>query len=419
MPGENEKYAPANGGTGKDAPNWRKKAALFLISQNASMFGSSVTGFAIVWHVTLRTSSGLWMTMIVLASILPQVLVSLWGGVWADRYNRKFLIMGADGGIAFATLILALLYMAGYESLELLLAVAAVRSIGSGIQSPAVNAVIPQIVPAERLVSFNGLNQSVMSASQLLAPAAGGVVLGSFGIAWAFMLDVITAAFAIAAMSFVRIPALEVKKSAVSALAEMKKGLAHAWTTPLLKQLIICYGVAFFLITPAAFLTPIMVERSFGGGVWHLTANEIVWTGGTLVGGAWVTWRGNFKNKVRVIAWSLIGFGVCYGLLGAATNFPLYLIFMGVSGLVLPFFTTANTVLIQQNIEADMMGRIFSILQLTSLSAMPVAMLLFGPLADVMRIEVILLVSGALLAAVGFLFMRRAEAAAKASGFKY
>ena len=384
---------------------WKRRAILFLASQNISLFGSSVTGFAIIWHVTLQTSSGVWMTLIVLASMVPQVLISLWAGVWADRYNRKYLIMASDGGIAAATLGLAVLYMAGYNSLELLLAVAAARSLGSGVQSPAVNAVIPQLVPTASLTRFNGINQSLNATMQLLAPAVGGVVLGTIGIAWAFMLDVITAGLAIILLRYIPISRTILPGAAVSVGKQMRQGLLFCWSNPLLRSLIICYALAFFLMSPAAFLTPVMIERSFGNDVWLLTANELVWTTGSLIGGGYIAWRGKFRDKVKVIAYSLIGFGVTFGLLGLSDAFWAYLCFMGMAGLILPFFTTAETVLIQETVAPEMMGRVFSILQLTALTAMPTAMLVFGPLADFQRIERILIVTGVLLAGVGAGFL--------------
>src|SRR5690606_31248594 len=76
--------------------NWQKQVTLFLISQNLSIFGSSVVSYAIMWHITLETSSGTWMMWFTICSLLPQVVVSLWGGVWADRYNRKYLAMVPD-----------------------------------------------------------------------------------------------------------------------------------------------------------------------------------------------------------------------------------------------------------------------------------------------------------------------------------
>ena len=389
--------------------SWKKWAILFLASQNISLFGSSVTGLAIIWHVTLEKSSGSWMTLVILAAMLPQLFISPWGGVWADRYNRKYLIMAADGGIALATLLLAGAYMAGYESMGLLLGVCAIRSFGSGIQSPAVNAVIPQLVPEAHLTRFNGINQSVNAAMQLLAPAVGGFVLAAFGLQWAFMLDVATAVFAIVLLRFAPISKIIKERKKSSAWQEMKEGFHYAWREPLLRHLIVCYGAAFILITPAAFLTPIMLERNFGKDVWLLTLHEIFWTGGTLFGGAYIAWKGAFKNNVRVIAASLVCFGVTFALLGVAKTFPMYLAFMAASGLVLPFFTTAETVLIQKRVEPTMMGRVFSLLQVTALAAMPLAMLVFGPLADTIRIEAILIVTGGMLVLVGALFHAKAR----------
>ena len=113
--------------------------------------------------------------------------------------------MLADGFIALATLGLAVAFWAGYQRLELLLVVSLVRSIGAGIQMPAVNALYPQIVPQEKLTKVQGINQTLSSVLMLLSPAVGGVVLGSVGIFWAFMLDVITASLAIITLGFIRI----------------------------------------------------------------------------------------------------------------------------------------------------------------------------------------------------------------------
>lgn len=94
----------------KEKPLLDKKIALFLISQNVSLFGSAVVGFSIIWYITLETSSGLWLTLATVCAMFPQVVVSLWGGVWADRHNRKYLIMLGDSFIALATLGLAIAF---------------------------------------------------------------------------------------------------------------------------------------------------------------------------------------------------------------------------------------------------------------------------------------------------------------------
>lgn len=103
----------------KENKNWKKQIALFLISQNLSMFGSSVVGFSIVWYITVTTESGFWITLSTLATLIPQVLVSLWAGVFADRYNKKTIIMLADGFTALATLLAFVAFHYGFANFKL------------------------------------------------------------------------------------------------------------------------------------------------------------------------------------------------------------------------------------------------------------------------------------------------------------
>ena len=143
---------------------WKRTAALFLGSQCITLFGSTLVQMAVVWYVTLATSSGVWVGAFSVCSYLPQFLISFPGGAWADRYSRKILIAGADAMTAGVTvlMILAIPYLAtGTVMLSCLLVMSALRSVGAGIQTPAVNAVIPQIVPKEELMRYNGMNAAM------------------------------------------------------------------------------------------------------------------------------------------------------------------------------------------------------------------------------------------------------------------
>lgn len=380
--------------------DWKKKCILFLVSQNISLFGSSIVGYAITWYITLKTSSGMWMTASILCSLLPQLFISLFAGVWADRYNRKVLIMASDGFIAASTLGLAVMFMLGKDSMWLLMFVSAVRSVGAGIQTPAVGALVPQIIPQEHLTRINGINQTCNSVLMMISPAVGGVLLGSVGVAWAMLADVTTAALGISVMFFVKVEKPESKDS-VSMWKELKEGISYTKGHPVVSRILLYYGIAFFLITPAAFLSPLMIERSFGSEVWRLSANEIVWTVGSLAGGLFVAWKGNFKDKWRVMAVSYIGFGITFLLLGLSPAFWIYLAFMFAAGIFMPPLATASTVMLQEEVEGSKLGRVFSVFQIISGSVMPLGMLIFGPMADYVRIQWIMVGSGALLAVTG------------------
>lgn len=380
---------------------WKRNITLFLISQQCSIFGSSVASFAIIWYITLQTSSGVAITAVTLAAFLPQIVTSLFAGVWADRYNRKLLIIVPDLFIAGSTLILIILFWMGIQSIPMLIVISAVRSFGSGVQMPSVLAIVPQLVPSEKLVRINGINSTLNSMLFLASPAVAGILLGGLGIEFALLTDVITAILAVIFMTFLFLPARsrEAMPENVGAIRDIVDGLRYTKEHPFLLRLMIIYAIVFVLITPAAFLTPLYVERTFGPEVWKLTMNEITWSAGMLLGGIYVAVKGTFRNKFFVMFICTASFGVTFGLLGLAPNFTIYLIILVISGLFMPAYSAADTVLIQENVAEHMMGRVFSLVQIIASISMPLGMLFFGPLADFISLRYILIGSGILLIA--------------------
>ena len=326
------------------SPAWKKQTAFFLVSQNISLFGSSVVGFAVIWHITLETSSGFWMMLATVCNLVPQVLISLFAGVWADRYNRKHLIMLADGFIALTTLGLAISYLLGFRRIELMLIVLAVRALGASVQSPAVSAIFPQLVPERRLTKVQGINQTIGSISALITPAIGGVLLGTVGIVGAFFVDVVTASIAIVVISSIHVEKPP-KTLTQPILAEFAAGISYIHGHEQLRRLFVCLLFSFFLVTPSFTLNPLMIERSFGNEVWRLTVHEIVWASAMIAGGIFISVKGEFRDKQRAIAISIAGFGISFALVGLSWNFASFLVFLGMAGLFGPVWFTMQTVL--------------------------------------------------------------------------
>jgi len=380
---------------------WKRNITFFLISQQCSIFGSSVASFAIIWYITLETSSGVAMTAVTIAAFLPQIITSLFAGVWADRYNRKLLIIIPDLFIAASTLILVVLFWLGIQSIPMLIVISAVRSFGSGVQMPSVLAIVPQLVPSEKLVRINGINSTLNSILLLASPAVAGMLLGGLGIEFALLADVVTALLAVGFMTFLSMPPRNTTAipENTGALKDILDGFRYTRSHPFLMRLMIIYAIVYVLITPAAFLTPLYVERTFGPEVWKLTMNEITWSAGMLLGGIYVALKGSFNNKFFVMFVCTASFGLTFGLLGVAPNFTVYLIILVVAGLFMPAYSAADTVLIQENVAEHMMGRVFSLVQIIGSIAMPLGMLIFGPLADIISLQFILIGSGVLLIA--------------------
>ena len=386
--------------------NWKKNIALFLTGQAVSLIGSSLVGYAIMWHVTLKTGSGTMMMVFTVAVMLPMFFMAPFGGVWADNYNRKRLIVLADAFIATVTLVIAILYTMGMENLWVLLGCSIARSLGQGIQMPAVNSLIPQIVPSEHLMRINGINSTIMSISMLGSPALAGALLTFFPIHTILYIDVFTAACGILILlAFVKVPDPKTaelrQEEKLSVFGDLKDGFIYIWHHPFLKRFFIIVAVFTFLLAPAALLTPLQVTRNFGPDVWRLTVIEIAFSVGMAAGGLLMSTWGGWKNKVWTIGISFILMAVMSVGLGLTKVFPLYSAFMLVIGITAATGNTPAMTILQQKVAPEYMGRVFSITTMISSVVMPLGTVVFGPLADRISLDIIIVITGALLAVLG------------------
>lgn len=311
--------------------HWKRNVAFFLTGQTVSLFGSMIVQYAVMWYVTFLTQSGLAVALYAVAAFAPQGIVSIFGGVWADRVNRRLLVMGADATIAATTLVLALLMLNGVTDLWIILLAVAVRSVGAGIQTPAVQAMIPQIAPPDQLMRVNGFFQTVQSAMALLAPAAAGAVYGIFGLVPVFFIDVVTAIIGIVMLSFVTVPTLAVVASkSTSYRADLAEGMRFIWHHPFVRWLMLVFAI-IFLLTVALGLSPTL----------------------------WVF------------------YGFMFGF-----------------GLFVPLFSAPFMTLVQESIAPEMQGRVFSYVTIIMALATPIGMTVFGPLADIVSVQTLLVGGG-------------------------
>ncbi|HEX5728500.1 MFS transporter, partial [Microbacterium sp.] len=417
-----------------DPPHWLRKVILFLSGQTISLLGSMLVQYAVFWYLTITYQSGVVMMLAALFGFLPQAVVSIFGGVWADRHNRKYLIMAADAAIAVSTLALAVALMAGYDAPWVIYLALAIRSAGAGIQMPAVSALIPQITPMRNLMRVNGINGSIQSAMALLAPAAAGAIYASSAAATEgaaaslvpiFFIDVVTAIIGIGLLALIPVTAIR-RAGDVEAgyFADLVDGVRYVAHHAFVRWLLILFAIIFVLIVAPSNLTPLMAVRSFDAGeqqnVVNLAVLEIAFSVGMVLGGIVVAALFAKRSRIGMIIVSSLVFGLLSIGMGLSPNIWLFFGFMFLLGLSVPFFSTPSTTLLQETVEPERQGRVFGFLGIVMAVAMPIGMVVFGPLADVLPIEWLLIGSGMLTFVVlaGAVWLpagRRALAAARAA----
>lgn len=397
---------------------WRSRAVLFLVSQCITLFGSTLVQMAVVWYVTIETGSGVWVSAVSVSSYLPQFLISFPGGVWADRRNRKWLIIGADAATAAVTLLLIWLLPflesgagagEGREGWILagLLLMSVLRSAGAGVQTPAVNAVIPQLVPEEQLMRFNGLNAAMQSLVQFAAPAAAGALLTLTSLRTVLWVDVVTAAVGIGLLACVHLPAAVSQRGPRSGgtgrAAGLREGIAYVLRHKRIKNLLLVYGLFVFFCVPAGFLAGLLVSRVYGDTYGYLTAVELAGFAGMAAGGFLMSLWGGFGRREKTLSLGLAAFGLASALMGITEEFGLYLILMAFYGVALTVVQTAVTTLLQEQADRAVQGRIFGMQSSMYAGFLPLGMVVFGPLADVVSLHWIMIGAGGALAVLAAL----------------
>ena len=408
--------------TSQDMPGWKGRVTVFLVGQTITTFGSFLVQYAIMWHLTLTTKSGLVLALAAVFGFLPQAIVSIFAGVWADRVNRKIMILVSDSVIALATLVLAIFMLSGVEDLWLIFLIMAIRSIGAGVQMPAISALVPQIVPTDKLLTVNGINSSIGSSLQLLAPVAAAAVYSTMSLSAILFIDVVTAVIGLSLLATVAVPTLArvASQDKPSYFADLKEGMTYIFGNQLVRWVMAIFAIVFLLIVAPSNLSPLMIARTFGGEVWMLTVLELSFGVGMLIGGALIAVFAKKIDRIGLIIGSSILFGLLAVGMGFTTNLIVFFALFFVVGIAVPAFSTSAMTLLQETVEPERQGRVFGFVGIVIAVAMPLGMSILGPLADVVSVEILLIVTGiatVVIAIVAVLLPagRRAIAAAHAS----
>ncbi|WP_335341913.1 MFS transporter [Bifidobacterium moraviense] len=422
---------------------WKRRAALLLTGQAFSLLGSSVVQFAIWWWIVMQTRTGSAMLMATLFAVLPQSLVAVFGGPMADRYNRKALIVLPDLIIAGVTVALSASFATGWANLSLIFVALLIRSAGSGIQEPAVQSFIPDVVPADKLLRVNSIFGVIGSANRIAAPALAAVLVNLVPL-WAILLvDVTTAVIGVGFVVMIRLPmkdasmrrapadadgtamseaGMRPRAEAESAglvavlrrtFADLKAGMAYTMRHPHLKGVVLGDALTCFIAVAPMNLTLLLMAREYEGidlnlGFVNLTtasdklaANELGLSVGLLLGGALMSalgprlLRGSLA-RMRAIACGIAMVGITVIGLGIAPNLLAYLVIDVLNGVASAICVGPMHTVLQSESDESMTGRVFGLDTMLCTLGEPLGMLVFAPLADVIPIAWVF-ISGGLL----------------------
>lgn len=389
------------------------KIYFFLASQAVSLIGSSLVQYAVMWSITLQQNSGAVLTTYMLFTMVPAILLSFISGIWADRYNRKKLIILADGGIALATLVLFFIIQGGNTSLFPIYAIAAVRSFGGAVQTPAVNAFIPQLCPPDKLVRVNSINGTINSIVMLVTPAAAAALL-PLGLPIILLIDVVTASLAIFILFFIKTEPVATAQgissnSSPHFFSDLAQGLSYTGKHFFVRTMLLFSLLANLFITPVSVFNTLVTIRFYGNSTALLSLVEILFSVGTLAGGIALSIWGGFRNRMFTLFASSTLSALCTLLFSFTPSFPLYAVGMFLFGLAIPGISSVPMAMLQEKTDSAFMGRVMSVFSIVGMGVTLASTLFFGPLIDRIPIEWAVLASAIamlVLSLCGFAYKR-------------
>ncbi|MDH7478303.1 MAG: MFS transporter, partial [Candidatus Bathyarchaeota archaeon] len=232
----------------------------FWIGQLISLLGSSIAQFVIIWWITLETGNPLYLSLASFLGLAPAVIIAPFAGVLVDRWNRKFLIGFVDFLQALAIVLLIILFWLGIVAYWHILLLLTLRGIFQAFHSPAVSAIVPLMVPKEKLSRMNGLNYLFSGAVTLVGPVLAALMLGLWKIHQILWIDVITFLVALFPLFIIKIPPVRMKQDQSSFKEDFLEGFSFIKKTRGLLPLLTLATALNFLLTPLSTLLPYYVK---------------------------------------------------------------------------------------------------------------------------------------------------------------
>jgi DHA3 family macrolide efflux protein-like MFS transporter len=374
----------------------------FWTGQTFSLLGSMVVQFVIIWYLTITTRSPMVLAFANFFYYLPMILFMPIAGVISDKHNRKKIIIIADSMQALTTVFLIILLLMGFTNVWIIFLFIGIRSMFQAFHEPTVNAVVPTMVPKDKLSRVNGLSFLFGGVVQIIGPVLAGTLLIFMTVSQALWIDVITFVMAVIPLIFITIPLVRSKREKVendsSFIEEFRDGFKTLKSIPGFIILMIMAMLLNFLIQPLNTLMSYFAAVVHDASSLEYALISAGFQGGIIGGAILTTLKKHWKNKIRVTFSVLVVVMVAYSMFALAPYraFLYMIVFTFIMGFMLPIVNTLFQTIQQIVIPPEKLGRVGSINLTLSMVITPIGALLTGPLGEFLGVVTLFFMSGVL-----------------------
>jgi MFS family permease len=313
---------------------------------------------------------------------LPPFLLKPYGGILADRYDRRLMMVAGDLGATLGLLFIFFMMLKGNIQLWQIYLGIAISSVFSAFQEPAYKALITDLLPEEQYAKASGLMQLASSAQYLISPFLAGILLAMIDIKFIFLIDVSTLIISSSIVIWVRktLGRATVNQQESNTIEDLKEGIREFSKNRGVVNLVIATMIILFFVgLLQSLFVPMLLNLTTVKAVGII---QSISASGILIGSLFIGLFGNKNKHVKILSISLFLSGIFFSNLGFSTNITLITLAGFMFFATLPFVNTSIEVLIRKNIDNRKQGRVWSIISMITYLGSIMAFAVAGFLAD-------------------------------------
>jgi MFS family permease len=380
---------------------------LYFAGQSISLIGTWMQKTAVSWVIYTLTHSTFMLGVTLFASQFPSFLLSLFGGVVSDRYNRyRVLLTTQVASMIQATLLTALIFYKHYEVWEIL-ALSVLLGVINAFDVPARQSLVYEMIEDKKdLPNALALNSSMVNLSRLIGPAIAGFVLETMGDDVCFALNAVSFIAVIGSLLLMRLPKYVEQVHTKNVFGELKEGFAYLKATPSIAFVIVMLGLISLLVLPFNTLIPYYAREVFKGNATTFGVIDSVIGLGAFCGAIFLASLKAGSNLKKILSINTLVFGIGLVLFSHEKLYPLALIFATIAGFGMMSQITISNTLIQTTVEPHMRGRVISFYAMAFFGLQPIGGLLVGSVSKWIGAPDTILAEGIAALLIGLLHMR-------------
>lgn len=356
---------------------------LYFTGQSISLIGTWMQRTAVYWVVYIETHSSFMLGLTAFATQFPSFLLSLFGGVVSDRYNRYKVLLTTQILSLVQAFLLALLVLLNHYTVWEILALSSILGIINAFDVPARQSLVVDMVNDKNdLGNAIALNSSMVNLARLLGPAISGIVLAKLGAGICFMMNAASFLAVIISLLLMRLNTHVPPKRSKKVMGELKEGFAYLKATPTIGIVILYLAIMSLLVLPYNTLLPVFAKIIFKGDASTFGyLNSCIGLGA--IGGT--IFLASLKQGIdlrKILLITTLIFGIGLILFSHISNFSIAAIFAVVTGFGMMAQVTVSNTILQTTVSSEMRGRVISYFAMSFFGMMPVGALIIGALSN-------------------------------------